>query len=206
MTALTLLVLRRVSAHFGKDPREYSISTKEFVSDGNGKIKGINTVRVAWEKDALGQWRMSEVPGSEQFFPADLYVPFLSLRPATELMSSASFSTVSSSLSVSSVLRIARSRLSLSLKMVDQTSRRLSESTLPLLRVSSLLVIADEDNPSLFVSIQNSTPRQFDTRLTISFLALLGGINEGRGAAAEVDRYLTGDTRLPNVGSIKVRT
>ena len=90
--------------------------------------------------------------------------------------------------------------------MVDQTSRRLSESTLPLLRVSSLLVIADEDNPSLFVSIQNSTPRQFDTRLTISFLALLGGINEGRGAAAEVDRYLTGDTRLPNVGSIKVRT
>jgi glutamate synthase (NADPH/NADH) len=64
----------RVAAHFGKDPREYSISTKEFVSDGNGKIKGVNTVRVAWEKDALGQWRMSEVPGSEQFFPADLYV------------------------------------------------------------------------------------------------------------------------------------
>jgi len=45
-----------------------------------------------------------------------------------------------------------------------------------------------------------------DARLTISFLAVLGGINEGRGAAAEVDRYLTGDTRLPNVGSIKVRT
>jgi NADPH-dependent glutamate synthase beta subunit-like oxidoreductase len=70
---------RRVAAHFGKDPREYSISTKEFVSDGNGKIKGINTVRVAWEKDALGQWRMSEVPGSEQFFPADLYVLTLQL-------------------------------------------------------------------------------------------------------------------------------
>lgn len=50
----------------GKDPREYSINTKEFVSDGNGNIKGINTIRVHWEKDALGQWRMAEVPGSEQ--------------------------------------------------------------------------------------------------------------------------------------------
>jgi len=161
LTALTLLVLRRVSAHFGKDPREYSISTKEFVSDGNGKIKGINTVRVAWEKDALGQWRMSEVPGSEQFFPADLYASFFLLRPATELTGSASFSTVSSSLSVSSVLRIARSRLSLSLKMVDQTSRRPSESTLPLLKVSLLLVIADEGNPSLFVR-SRIPPSRFD--------------------------------------------
>jgi glutamate synthase (NADPH/NADH) len=44
-----------VSAFFGKDPREYSINTKEFVSDGNGHIKGINTIRVAWEKDALGE-------------------------------------------------------------------------------------------------------------------------------------------------------
>lgn len=63
-----------VAAFFGKDPREYSINTKEFVSDGNGKIKGINTIRVAWEKDALGNWRMAEVPGSEEFFPADLCV------------------------------------------------------------------------------------------------------------------------------------
>ncbi|KAI5479957.1 GOGAT, glutamate synthase [Pseudohyphozyma bogoriensis] len=61
-----------VSAHFGKDPREYSISTKEFVSDGNGHIKGINTVQVAWEKDALGQWKMSEVPNSQRYFEADL--------------------------------------------------------------------------------------------------------------------------------------
>jgi glutamate synthase (NADPH/NADH) len=55
-----------VTAHTGKDPREYSISTKEFVSDGEGKIKGVNTIRVAWEKDALGQWRMGEIAGSEQ--------------------------------------------------------------------------------------------------------------------------------------------
>lgn len=32
------------------------------------------------------------------------------------------------------------------------------------------------------------------------------GINEGRQTAAEVDRFLVGDTRLPNAGSIKVRS
>ncbi|GAA95243.1 uncharacterized protein L969DRAFT_21927 [Mixia osmundae IAM 14324] len=61
-----------VASHFGKDPREYSIMTKSFVSDGNGKLKGINTVRVEWTKDASGNWKMSEKPGSEQFFPCEL--------------------------------------------------------------------------------------------------------------------------------------
>ena len=55
-----------VASHFGKDPREYCISTKEFVSDGNGKLKGLNTVRVEWTKDHSGAWKMAEVPGSEK--------------------------------------------------------------------------------------------------------------------------------------------
>lgn len=46
---------------FGKDPREYSINAKEFVSDGDGKVKGINTIRVAWEKDSLGAFPCSSV-------------------------------------------------------------------------------------------------------------------------------------------------
>jgi len=85
-----------VADRFGKDPREvrpaleplpsrarsltlsslallqYSISTKEFVAGPDGRIAGVNTVRVAWEKDAIGQWKMSEVPDSKEFFPADL--------------------------------------------------------------------------------------------------------------------------------------
>lgn len=59
-------------AIWGKDPRLYSTNTKSFVSDGEGRVKGINTVKVSWERDAVGAWRMSEVPGSEEFFPADL--------------------------------------------------------------------------------------------------------------------------------------
>lgn len=49
---------------FGKDPRVYSISGKEIVRDANGKLKGINTIKV--DKS------FTEVPGSEQFWEADL--------------------------------------------------------------------------------------------------------------------------------------
>jgi glutamate synthase (NADPH/NADH) len=61
-----------VAAHFGNDPREYCISTKEFIRDDEGKLKGLNTVRVEWTKDSGGRWKMEEVPGSEKFFPAQL--------------------------------------------------------------------------------------------------------------------------------------
>ncbi|KAI9277575.1 hypothetical protein BY458DRAFT_554293 [Sporodiniella umbellata] len=61
-----------VQAHFGKDPREYCVLSKEFVSDSDGNVKGINTVRVEWTKDDSGRWSMKELEGSEQFFEADL--------------------------------------------------------------------------------------------------------------------------------------
>ncbi|KAK3315289.1 putative glutamate synthase [Apodospora peruviana] len=61
-----------VRQHMGKDPREFCIMSEEFVDDGNGKVKGINTVRVEWTKSASGGWDMKKVDGSQQFFPADL--------------------------------------------------------------------------------------------------------------------------------------
>lgn len=56
----------------GKDPREFQILSKEFVSDGNGRVKGINTIKVEWSRNEKGGWSMKEVPGSERFFEADL--------------------------------------------------------------------------------------------------------------------------------------
>ncbi len=61
-----------VKAHYGKDPREYCILSKEFVDDGEGNVRGINTVRVEWKKSESGVWQMAEVPVSEEFFPADV--------------------------------------------------------------------------------------------------------------------------------------
>lgn len=65
------------AARFGKDPREYCVLSKRFLDDGDGNVAGIETVRVEWQKDAVGKWQMSEVPGSEQTFEADLV--FLSM-------------------------------------------------------------------------------------------------------------------------------
>ena len=56
----------------GKDPREYCILSKEFISDGNGNLAGIKTVNVAWEKDDSGRYQMKEIAGSEKEWKADL--------------------------------------------------------------------------------------------------------------------------------------
>ncbi|KAF5100865.1 hypothetical protein D0Z03_000717 [Geotrichum reessii] len=61
-----------VTAHYGKDPREYCILSKEFVGDENGNVKGIKTIRVEWKKSESGAWQMAEIPNSEEFFPADV--------------------------------------------------------------------------------------------------------------------------------------
>ena len=61
-----------VQAKYGKDPREYCVMSKDFVDDGNGNVKGINTVRVEWQRSPRGGWDMKQVEGSEQFFPADM--------------------------------------------------------------------------------------------------------------------------------------
>jgi glutamate synthase (NADPH) small chain len=59
-------------AKFGRDPREYQILSKEFLTDGKGRLRGIKTVRVQWTKTDQGGWSMSEVAGSEKEWPAQL--------------------------------------------------------------------------------------------------------------------------------------
>jgi glutamate synthase (NADPH/NADH) len=69
------------------DPREFCISTKDFVMDEDGNVKGLNTVRVEWTKDSGGAWKMEDVPGSERFFPAQLVFLALGfLGPESEVI------------------------------------------------------------------------------------------------------------------------
>lgn len=51
--------------------RDWSVATKEFIGD-NGKVKAIRCIRVEWEKDNNGGWKMNEVSGSEFELEADL--------------------------------------------------------------------------------------------------------------------------------------
>lgn len=61
-----------VAAKFGKDPRTYEVLTKRFVGDENGVVKGLEVVRVKWEKDASGKFQFKEIEGSEEIIEADL--------------------------------------------------------------------------------------------------------------------------------------
>ncbi|KAF3766236.1 glutamate synthase [Cryphonectria parasitica EP155] len=61
-----------VRQHTGKDPREYNIKSARFVDDGNGRVKGIETMRVEWVKNEQGGWVVQDKEGSEEFFPADM--------------------------------------------------------------------------------------------------------------------------------------
>ncbi|KAF6765062.1 NADPH-dependent glutamate synthase [Ephemerocybe angulata] len=151
-----------VAAHFGHDPREFCISTKDFVVDEEGKLKGLNTVRVEWTKDSTGRWKMEEVPGSEKFFPAQLVFLALGfLGPENDVLKGLG------------IKQDARSNI--------QTPHKKYSTN-----VEGVFAAGDcRRGQSLIV----------------------WGINEGRGAAAEIDTWLSGTTsRLPTAGGIKSRS
>ena len=58
---------------FGKDPRIYESTVKEFIKNEKGALSAVKIVKLKWEKDAkTGRMQMSEIAGSEQTLPADL--------------------------------------------------------------------------------------------------------------------------------------
>ena len=74
-----------VAATFGDDPRQFSILSRKFLDDGQGAVAGIETIRVQWSPGDNGRLNMTEIPGSEQTFPADLVLlamGFLGPEPA----------------------------------------------------------------------------------------------------------------------------
>ncbi|MEM7232954.1 MAG: glutamate synthase small subunit [Planctomycetota bacterium] len=141
-----------VSAKFGSDPREFCIASKRFLDDGNGNVRGIETIRVEWTKSDDGRWQMKEVEGSEQVFEADLvFLAMGFLGPEEPLAEH---------------LGIAR----------DQRSNYEAQ----------------------YGEYSTSVDRVFaagDCRRGQSLI--VWAINEGRGAAREIDRFLMGSTSLP---------
>ena len=59
-------------AKFGRDPRRYLTSVKEFYGDENGNVKSLKTVDVEWIKNKDGKMVLKEVEGSEKIWNADL--------------------------------------------------------------------------------------------------------------------------------------
>lgn len=61
-----------VRTKFGKDPRLFCVSCKEFNGDENGNLKSLKTVDVEWTKDDKGNWKLNELAGSEKTYEVDL--------------------------------------------------------------------------------------------------------------------------------------
>lgn len=60
-------------AVYGRDPRIYESTVKEFLKDKEGNLKGVKIVGLFWEKDnATGRMTMKEKEGSEKILEADI--------------------------------------------------------------------------------------------------------------------------------------
>jgi glutamate synthase (NADPH/NADH) small chain len=60
------------AAKYGADPRVYLTTATRFEDDGNGNLKAVHTVQVAWEKNDKGQFIPQPIPGTEKILPAQL--------------------------------------------------------------------------------------------------------------------------------------
>ncbi len=64
--------LRTSSSHKEGAERFFSISTKEFISDDQGRLKSLKTVNVEWKKNKDNTMELVELPGTEKEWPCDL--------------------------------------------------------------------------------------------------------------------------------------
>jgi glutamate synthase (NADPH/NADH) small chain len=137
---------------YGKDPREFSILTKEFVGDGNGNLKAVKTVRVEWKKAPGERPTFEEVPGSEETWEADLvFLAMGFLGPEQEIIEQ--------------------------LKL-DTDAR------------SNIKAEYDKYNTAIEKVYSAGDSRRGQS-------LVVWAINEGRGAAREIDRFLMGNSNLP---------
>jgi glutamate synthase (NADPH/NADH) small chain len=75
--------LRTSSSHEEGAKRDWAVATKRF-EGRNGKVEKLVAARVEWKKDASGQMRMEEVPGSEFEMKADLVLLAMGFLGPTE--------------------------------------------------------------------------------------------------------------------------
>src|ERR1039457_2356322 len=56
----------------GADPRRWSVETKRFVGDAEGRVREVHTVELDWNKNPEGRFHAVEIPGTERILPAEL--------------------------------------------------------------------------------------------------------------------------------------
>jgi glutamate synthase (NADPH/NADH) small chain len=66
------MMMRTSSSHEEGCDRFWSILTKEFQGDAEGRLAGLAAVEIEWTQDVGGKQTFREVPGSERTFPCQL--------------------------------------------------------------------------------------------------------------------------------------
>jgi glutamate synthase (NADPH/NADH) small chain len=64
--------LKTTSSHEEGVERNWSISTREFIKDEDGNLKGLKTIEIEWIHTEGGRPQLKEIPGSEKEWPCDL--------------------------------------------------------------------------------------------------------------------------------------
>jgi len=78
------MILRTSSSHEEGVVRDFSINTKAFLEDGDGRVRALRGVRLEWGQDN-GRPVMKEIPGSEFELPCELVLLALGfLGPETD--------------------------------------------------------------------------------------------------------------------------
>lgn len=66
------MILRTSTSHEEGVDRQWSILTKEFISDDNGNVKALRVVDIKWDIGYSGKPEFKEIAGSERDLPCDL--------------------------------------------------------------------------------------------------------------------------------------
>jgi glutamate synthase (NADPH) small chain len=66
------MVLMTSSSHEEGVERQWSLLTKEFLSDNNGRLTGLKIVEIKWGMNAQGKMGFEEVAGTERVIPCEL--------------------------------------------------------------------------------------------------------------------------------------
>ena len=64
--------MKSSSSHAEGSIWKWSILTKEFISDKNGKLTGLKTIEVEWKKIDGQKSRLIEIDGTEKIWPCDM--------------------------------------------------------------------------------------------------------------------------------------
>ena len=66
------MVLRTSSSHEEGAEREWSVTTKRFLSDDGVHLSGVETVNIKWDKNESGSYSMMEIEGTSKIIKCDL--------------------------------------------------------------------------------------------------------------------------------------